>query len=196
MRVVATNILSLSRQRQSGAALLVSLMILLVISLIGVAAMKTSLFNTKISSSSQAAVMAFNGAEAAISAVLLEVRQDRDSRPNHMVSDLMLQIAQGSQAPVLRCYTDANMVKVGACAATDFMDSRGLVQAYSSTVMTGVTSGSETGSQVSSSGGTSGTRFGMYGFMTGAAGKVPVLNVEQFTVQEFATKALVVSGEM
>ena len=68
---MSTNILTLHRQK--GAALMVALMILVVVSLMGVSAMKSSVFSTKVATSTQADAMTFEAAETAVTEAYAEL---------------------------------------------------------------------------------------------------------------------------
>lgn len=65
---------------QQGAALIVSLVILLVVTLLGVASLRSGIFHERMSLNSQAETLAFLGAESAINGIFsfaLEIRENR-----------------------------------------------------------------------------------------------------------------------
>lgn len=177
---------------QRGAALIVALLILIIISIIGITAMRTSLFNTKIATMTQAATMSFQGAETAISAVFDEATNQSFSNPGHVVGYAIAQLGVGNKVVVNRCVTHANQYKQGACASGEFVDARGLVQAGSRTVVkaSGRFKSGET--LTTNTGGSTSIQY--YDFITAANAEVPVMKVSNFNVQEFTTEALSTGG--
>lgn len=108
---------------QRGAALLVALMILVIVSILGVTAMKTSMFSSKIATGTQVDAMAFEGAESAVNEAFnyLANISDADLQP-FLMTGLIEQ----------RCLVGGDTgAKPRACIAAERMDSRGLVQAGS-----------------------------------------------------------------
>lgn len=181
-----------AHSRQQGAALLVALFILVIISIIGVAAMRTSIFNSKIATSAQAGTMSFQAAESALSAVFREATEVDMETPGHVIGAAIAQLGLGNIVEQNRCVTAGNLYKYGACdPAVDFMDSRELVQASSRTLVKGKTR-AKIGEQVS----IGGTRFAYYDFLTVAEGQVGVMNVENYNVQEYEIVGIVPEGEM
>jgi Tfp pilus assembly protein PilX len=133
----------IKKENEQGAALIVALLILIVISLIGISAMKSSVFSAKVATATQADAMTFEAAETALS----EVYRELSALPGE---DLYSALVAG---PIQRCVMETNdgMQKKSACAATDRMDSRGLLQVSSESKLNGYKPIS--GSQVSTSGG-------------------------------------------
>lgn len=183
---------------QRGVALVVALMILIIISVLGITAMRTSLFNAKIATTGQGATMAFQAAESAIAAVHAEAL---DTSNGTIIEDAMLARQLGSGYVQSRCVADSDVRKSGDCTAgtpgtttdDDFMDSRGIVKASSRTVMKeGVRP--VAGAQLSRGGG-SNTSFAWYDFVTVAKGRVEPLNIEQHNVQEFTRLGLYSGGQ-
>jgi Tfp pilus assembly protein PilX len=109
-----------SSRRQRGVALLIALLILVVVSLMGITAMKTSMFSAKIATGTQVDAMAFEGAESAIS--------DAYRHLETMSSD-DLQFFLGGGI-MRRCLSGGTSTD-SACTASSRMDSRGLVNAGS-----------------------------------------------------------------
>jgi type IV pilus assembly protein PilX len=180
--------------RQRGVALLIALLILVVISIIGVAAMRTSIFNTKISTSAQGATMAFQAAESALATLFIEASEFEGSEEaiDNVIYLALRQLDFGAIAPIDRCVTKDNLFKAGACGANDQFDERGLLQASSRLVIKpkavpcGLGLGG-VGDQVSSSGEGGGMVRGLdYEFVAVAHGRLEALNIDSFTVQEFA----------
>lgn len=183
---------------QRGVALVVALMILIIISVLGITAMRTSLFNAKIATMGQGATMAFQAAESAISAVHSEAL---DTTNGTIIEDAMMARQLGTGYVQFRCVTESNVRKSGDCTAgtpsdtTDdfFMDSRGIVKASSRTVMKeGVRP--VAGAQLSRGGGAN-TSFAWYDFVTVAKGEVDPLKLEQYNVQEFTRLGLYSGGQ-
>lgn len=180
----------LSRQSQRGAALIVALLILVIISIIGVAAMRTSIFNSKIATSAQAGTMSFQAAESALAGVLNEAETVSTSTPGHVIGSAITSLGLGSNVVQNRCVTAADTQKSGTCAAADYMDSRDLVKSSSRTVVKGKTR-AKLGEQVS----LGGTRFAYYDFVTVAEGGVEVMNIKNFNVQEYEIVGIVPEGD-
>ena len=179
---------------QQGVALVVALLILVMISIIGVAAMRTSIFNAKISTSAQGSTMAFQAAESALAALFIEASEYNadEADDNNAIFVALRQLDFGTLAPIDRCVTTGNLFKPGACEDADSFDERGLMQASSrlvikpGTVPCGIGGGGE-GSQVSTSGEGAGSVRGLdYQFVAVGHGRMEPLNIDNFTVQEFA----------
>ncbi len=109
-----------SARAQRGAALLIALLILVIVSLMGVTAMKTSMFSAKISTGTQVDAMAFEGAESAVADAYSYL---------YGLEGLGLQPLFNG-AIVYRCLS-GDTVKDTACEGDERLDSRGLVQAQS-----------------------------------------------------------------
>ncbi|MCU5785440.1 PilX N-terminal domain-containing pilus assembly protein [Alloalcanivorax marinus] len=107
-------------RRQRGVALLVALLILVIVSLMGITAMKTSMFSSKISTGTQVDAMSFEGAESAV--------EDAFGYLYGINGAEMLSFMNGQI--MHRCLT-ANGVNLTTCQSSDRMDSRGLVKAES-----------------------------------------------------------------
>lgn len=121
-RAIATK---LNRQYQSGAALVVTLMILLVLSVIGISAMRITMSQNMIAAGSLASEMAFQAAETAITQVIRE-----GEAPGQLTTRDVLPVA--GAAAITRCIQEAAGVvtsTAGACGAATFSDSRGVSQA-------------------------------------------------------------------
>lgn len=114
-------------RNQRGVALLVALLILVIVSLMGITAMKTSMFSAKISTGTQVDAMAFEGAESAVA--------DAYGHLYNMSSADLQPFLNGHV--MNRCLTSAGASLV-ACASSDRMDSRGLVRAGSRTRQKGM----------------------------------------------------------
>lgn len=175
-----------SFSRQTGAALLVALMILAIVSILGVTAMKTSMFNAKIATTAQVSAIAFDGAESAIAAVYDEAVYESQSDPEFLVGLLVSEYSKetGVSAIVERCVGKNDVQKKSACTDADRSDSRNLLRSGSRTVMKGLASAPYL-STVSNSGGAT-INFAWYEFMAVGTGEVPVFNAERINEQHFS----------
>lgn len=177
---------------QRGVALIIALLILVMISIIGITAMRTSIFNAKISTSAQGSTMAFQAAESALAALFLEASQyNAGGDETNIIFQALRQLDFGTLTPIDRCVTQTDLYKAGACAAADRFDERGLLQASSRLVIKPDTvpcgGGDGDGSQVSTSGEGAGSVRGLdYQFVAVGRGQMGPLNIDNFTVQEFA----------
>ncbi len=107
-------------RRQRGAALLLTLLILMAISLLGVTALRASLFSARIATGAEIDAMAFAGAESAIDATLRAL----ENQPGRL-----RRLLDGE--PLRQCVTLAVQHQDGACGSGDHLDSRALVVAAS-----------------------------------------------------------------
>lgn len=191
-------------QAQRGAALIIALLILLIISVIGIAAMRTSAFNAKISTSARGSVMSFQAAESALAALFLEAAAQSDADPGNVINIAIGQLGLGTLSEVHRCVTKDDLAKPAACGSTDFLDSRSLLQASSRLVVkpnpvlsapTAAEVGSSVGGDQISRAGEGSTIFADYEFVGVAHGNLEALNIENFNVQEFARRGIVPGGD-
>ncbi|WP_341707534.1 PilX N-terminal domain-containing pilus assembly protein [Halopseudomonas sp.] len=125
---------------QRGVALVVALLVLLMVSVLGLSAMRSSVFSAKVATGVQSDVMTFEAAETVIVSTYGALTA---------LSNEQLYNAVDGQA-ARYCMKSAGAAQ-GACGSTDFMDVRGLLQAESYSYLDGFSPIS--GSQVSSSGG-------------------------------------------
>ncbi|MDP2228157.1 MAG: PilX N-terminal domain-containing pilus assembly protein [Moraxellaceae bacterium] len=107
--------------RQQGVALFVCLMILLVLSVLGISAMRMSMSQSTIASSSLASGMAFQAAETAISRAIADAGADGEL-------DLRAVLPDSLAAPNTRCLSAGDMATT-ACAAETYSDSKGVSKA-------------------------------------------------------------------
>lgn len=121
-------------RRQSGIALFVALMILVIISVLGVAAMRSSVTNARITTGIQAGEMSFQGAQTAINAVINEMIGTTAGQPGNILTDMIAGHAAGTVTVQRRCVTASNTAVTGACT-TQFVDSRSLVRAGSQSIL-------------------------------------------------------------
>jgi len=179
--------------KQNGAALFIALILLVIISILGVSAMKMSMFNARISTGAQVNTMTFQAGESALQAVYEEALDaDLGGQNNVILRAMNKRFAEGVFEVQLRCVTTADPYKSGACADSDYMDSRDLIKASSQTVVKdnirNIVGNSVT---ITGSGGTSVV---WYDFVSAAKGEMEDLGVESHNVQEFSRKGLYMSG--
>jgi len=107
--------LNSSSGHQQGAALLIALIILLMITLMGVSALKSGIFQEMMAFNAQAEEMSFHGAETAISAIVTEARSN-----NVMLNDLI----DAGNAATEHCVTLSAGLQDEACGAGEVIDER------------------------------------------------------------------------
>ncbi|MCC4308831.1 hypothetical protein LL252_09645 [Alcanivorax marinus] len=167
-------------RRQRGVALLVALMILVIVSLMGITAMKTSMFSSKISTGTQVDAMSFEGAESAVEDAFGYL---------YTMSSAELQPFLNGQV-MQRCLT-ASGVSLSACQNNDRMDSRGLVRAGSRTRQKGMQSVS--GGQVSMTG--SGSMIVDYTFEIMGDSEIEQFEVDDHHLQQALKRGMVASSD-
>jgi type IV pilus assembly protein PilX len=173
------------RSQQRGVALIVALLILVLISILGVSALRTSIFNSKISVGAQVGTMTFQAAESAIAAVYDEAMSDI-TQPGHVLGNALTQKSSGLIQIQDRCVTRDDVRKPSLCSASDFLDSRDLLRAESSTIVRNGVSGLA-GFEIGS--------WGQYEFVTVGRGEMPTFNTDNVNVQEFSRIAPMIGAE-
>src|SRR5690606_27430790 len=98
--------------RQRGAALLVALMILLIVSVIGISAMRSSSFSAKVAMGTQLDAMAFEAAETAIGQTL-----DKLLAADAASTDDVTLLMNGEV--LVWCIKDNGVITKKACEAAD-----------------------------------------------------------------------------
>ena len=167
-------------RRQRGVALLVALLILVIVSLMGITAMKTSMFSSKISTGTQVDAMSFEGAESAVEDAFGYL---------YTMSSAQLQPFLNGQV-MERCLT-ASGVTLSVCQNTDRMDSRGLVQAGSRTRQKGMQPVS--GGKVSMTG--SGSMIVDYTFEIMGNSEIEQFEVDDHHLQQALKRGMVASSD-
>lgn len=180
--------------KERGLALMVALLVLVIISVLGITAMRTSMFNARVALGAQTSVMVFQGAESAINAVVIEAIGDTQDLPNHVIGRAMRQLSLGVVEIQERCVTAANPSVVGTCGADDFLDARSRVKASSQTIVKRNVRPAA-GTQLSSAG-SSTTSFGFYDFVTVAEAEIPAFNLSETHVQEMTRFGLRAGDEL
>lgn len=102
---------------QQGAALLVALIILLMVTLMGISAIKSGLFHERMAFNAQAEELSFHAAETAIGGVVAEARGN-----SALVNDLV-----DSGADTIHCISKVNGLAENACSNSDTIDERGSI---------------------------------------------------------------------
>ena len=138
--------MSLVIRKQEGMALLLALVILLVVSVIGVAAMRTSAVSSRIAMGTQLDAMVFEAAESAIAEAIVHVSDANQSEDSFEdISGLF------NDEVLVWCMTGANNRIAGPCSDSNMMDSRGTLHSEARAKAVGFSPAS--GNQVSMSGG-------------------------------------------
>jgi type IV pilus assembly protein PilX len=175
--------MAISLRKQSGAALLVALLILVVISLIGISAMKSSIFTAKVATGTQADAMVFEGAETALS----ETYKELNSLPGEDFYALL------NDNFAERCVVQGAVpYKKSVCTANDRFDSRELLQVASSSSLQGFSPVS--GSQVSTTGG--GVIFVDYKVAMLGESRMESFGLENFHLQEALKRGIKPGSEI
>ncbi len=171
------------RSTQKGVALIVALMMLLILAIMGVSAMRMSMINARISTSAQISEMAFHAAESSLAATYSEVLDS---------GSVMLPTLLDGEI-VRLCQLDTSLNSAGACAANARFDSRGLLQAQSRTVQTGVSPDLSLleGAQLNGQ-----QLLVPHSMEMTAVGEAPDLDVASYNVQEFNVKAMTDPGTL
>jgi|DeeseametaMP1372_FD_contig_81_45853_length_1102_multi_5_in_0_out_0_2 type II secretory pathway pseudopilin PulG len=172
-----------TRFAQQGVALVVTLLLLVVLALMGVSAMRMSMFNARISTGAQLSAMTFHAAESSLAYTYDEVLDNS--------SPMLLILLDGT--PVRRCQQATAPSSQGACAQTSRFDSRGLLQAQSRTVQTGVSPDLSLleGAQLNGQ-----QLLVPHRMEMAAEGKAPDFQVASYHVQEFHVKAMTDPGTL
>ena len=183
----------LHRRKQDGMALFIALLLLVVISILGVSAMRMSLFNARITTGSQVSAMTFQAGETALQSMFEEaLNADEGGQNNVILRALTSRFSEGKFEIQHRCVTADDPYQSGACGASDYMDSRSLLKSSSRTVAKNNIR-NIAGNSVTTTG-AGGTTVVWYDFVTVAKGDMEDLEVESHSVQEFSRKGLYMSG--
>ena len=159
------------RQQQQGATLLVALIILLLISLLGISALRSSIFSGKVATSVQADAMTFEAAETALGVTFRSLDAMDDE-------DLYTGLADGVME---RCVKHNDLAAAGLCSDSDVLDERGLLRAQSTSFHAGYAM--RDGFAVGQTGSAS-NLFVDYRINMLAESEMPTLNLENFHLQE------------
>jgi type IV pilus assembly protein PilX len=135
-------------QRQRGAALLVALMILLIVSIIGVAAMRSSTLASRVAMGAQLDAIVFEAAESAIAETMANLTVFNAS-DDELKFEEIVSLFNGET--ITWCLQKDLSRKLDSCGNSDFLDSRSLITAESRSKAVGFSAVS--GNQISSAGG-------------------------------------------
>lgn len=92
------------RSRQRGMALLIALIVLVVVSILGAVAMRTAMFQNRVSINSQTANLAFEAAESGLGAAIYVATVVQPTSPINDVNHIFNRAANGKGQRV--CFTD------------------------------------------------------------------------------------------
>lgn len=133
----------ISLKRQTGVTLIVTLGVLLVVSLMGLGALRLGLSQSKVSMNTRMDTMSFQAAESGIRGVLHEASAaNLASITNVIGASLALGVCTTAHSTltscvVYRCVTQANPAVAGACTSTASLDGAGSLRTESRTRHTG-----------------------------------------------------------
>lgn len=159
---------------QRGAVLLVSLLILLMVSILGISAMRSSIFANKVATGIQADAMTFEAAETAVTATF-----------GGLAANQSLQNVFSPGYITTTCISSSG-INNGDCGPTDSIDRRGLLTAEAVTYFGGYKALS--GSQISTQGGSS--LFVDYKINILGQSTMPSYNIENHHLQEALKRGL------
>lgn len=171
--------------RQRGAALLVALMILLIVSVIGISAMRSSSFSAKVAMGTQLDAMAFEAAETAIGQTL-----DKLLAADAASADDVTQLMNGEV--LAWCIKNDGSIFKKPCDAADVMDSRGMVKSEARSTSTGFRRVS--GNQLSQAGGGS-TTFVDFELTVQGNGELPSYALLNRHIQHAVKRGMFFSGD-
>lgn len=110
--------------RQQGVALLFALVVLLVVSVVGVAALRSSSFSAKVAMGSHLDAMTFEAAESAI-AEQLSFLEETNAASDSAVFDQIAGLFAGDT--LVWCITSSGALIERSCEDGEFMDARGVM---------------------------------------------------------------------
>lgn len=166
--------------RQRGAVLLVSLLILLMVSVLGISAMRSSIFANKVATGVQADAMTFEAAETAIAVAY-----------GALAANNALQTVFSPGYTNTGCVTSSGMSN-GACGANSTFDKRGLLRAEAYSYFGGYKALS--GSQISTTGGSN--LFVDYKINVLGQSVMPSYNIENHHLQEALKRGIKPGSEI
>lgn len=108
------------RLSQRGAALIVALLVLLMVSVLGLSAMRSSVSSSKVATGVQADIMTFDAAETALHLAI-------NTLGSMSEQELTASVVDGNR--VEYCVTAQGTIASGPCSDRNRMDSRNLLQA-------------------------------------------------------------------
>ncbi|MEH6492135.1 hypothetical protein [Halopseudomonas sp.] len=168
--------------KQQGAALLVALAVLILVSMLGLVAMKSSIFSAKVATGLQTDAMVFEAAETAITDAYNGLSG---------LSNEELYAAIGATSTE-RCVRSTGGASAGRCGADDFMDERDLLKAESLSYLSGYQA--IPNSQVSVTGG--GGVFVDYRVDILGESEMPSYNIANYHLQETLKRGIKPGSEI
>lgn len=132
-----------SIHKQAGVALFITLVVMLIVSVIGLGALRMSLSQSKVSLNTRLDTMTFQAAESGIRSVLLEATSTNIASSTNVIgATLNLGVctdkdSTSTDCVVYRCVTQADPTIAGKCSSNDSLDGTGTLQAESRTRHTG-----------------------------------------------------------
>jgi type IV pilus assembly protein PilX len=179
-----------SANREQGAALLVSLMILLLISIIGVAAMRSSALASKVAFGAQLDAIVFEAAESAIAETMANLTVFNASDDELKFEEI---VALFNGETITWCLQKDRSRKLSDCASNDFLDSRGLITSESRSKAVGFSAVS--GNQISSAGGTA-VLFADFELAIQGDGSMPAYGLSNRHVQQALRRGMIPAKEI
>lgn len=131
------------RDRQAGIALFITLIVLLIVSVMGLSALRMSLSQSKISLNTRLDAMSFQAAESGIRGVLLEASSSNIASSTNVIGATLAlgvctdKTSTSTSCVVYRCVTQENATVAGECSTTDSLDGTGSARTESRTRHTG-----------------------------------------------------------
>ncbi|MCP5019051.1 MAG: hypothetical protein GY938_27795 [Ketobacter sp.] len=110
---------------ESGAALIVALLILLMVTLIGMTSLKSGLFHERMAFNAQAEELTFQAAETAINGVIAQARFN---------GSLLTKIMDSGTNAVVHCVTSDEGLEENSCSNDQTIDARDSILAQSSSL--------------------------------------------------------------
>jgi Tfp pilus assembly protein PilX len=129
--------------RQAGVTLFITLIVLLVVSVMGLGALRMSMSQNKVSLNTRLDTMTFQAAESGIRSVLQEASGSNIASSTNVIgATLVLGVCSDPKSVaatcvVYRCVTQAKSNVAGACSTTSSLDGTGTSRAESRTRHTG-----------------------------------------------------------
>ena len=178
------------RIRQKGVALFVSLMILLIISVIGIAAMRSSTFSAKVAMGTQLDAMVFEASESAI-AVTMAHLVDLNAAEDPDVFDEIAGLFNG--LTVVWCLAGNGDLVLQSCGEDQYMDARNALLVESRSRAIGFSPAS--GNQVSVTGGASAI-IGDFELLIQGNGSMPGYNMTNRHIQHALRRGMIPAQEI
>lgn len=184
--VIANKRQANSQRQQQGVALFIALIILLVISVLGITALRSSATNARVTTGIQASHLSFQGAQSAINQAIEDTLDGQAGKLSPLLADMIEHI--GEVRPT-RCVVASGTVE-GNCEA-QYVDSRQLVKASYRAEMTGFAP--KLGECISSN---CAIQLGDYSITVAGRGDVPAMKLSHVNVQDLSLYGPKVKSEL